>query len=67
MGLRIGLDGELAERAARLRATVDVALYTPRRPDGRSALDRGRARRPGCCRPTIASRPPSSPPALSPT
>jgi energy-coupling factor transporter ATP-binding protein EcfA2 len=35
MGLRPGLDGELAERAERLRATVDVALYTPRRPDGR--------------------------------
>ena len=35
MGLRAGLDGELAERADRLRATVDVALYTPRRPDGR--------------------------------
>ncbi len=35
MGLRTGLDGELAERADRLRATVEVALYTPRRPDGR--------------------------------
>ncbi len=35
MGLRTGLDGELAERAGRLRSTVDVALYTPRRPDGR--------------------------------
>ena len=35
MGLRAGLDGELAERAARLRTTVDVALFTPRRPDGR--------------------------------
>ena len=30
-----GLDGDLAERAARLRSTVEVALYTPRRPDGR--------------------------------
>ena len=27
--------GDLADRAARLRATVDVALFTPRRPDGR--------------------------------
>ncbi len=35
MGLRAELDGELAERAARLRATVEVALFTPRRPDGR--------------------------------
>jgi len=35
MGLREGLEGELAERAARLRATVEVALFTPRRPDGR--------------------------------
>jgi len=36
MGLREGLEGELAECAARLRATVEVALFTPRRPDGRS-------------------------------
>jgi DNA helicase HerA-like ATPase len=35
LGLRPGLDGELARRADRLRATVQVALYTPRRPDGR--------------------------------
>jgi energy-coupling factor transporter ATP-binding protein EcfA2 len=35
MGLREGVTGELADRAARLRATVDVALFTPRRPDGR--------------------------------
>jgi len=35
MGLRKGLDGELADRAARLRATVEVALFTPRRPTGR--------------------------------
>ena len=35
MGLREGLNGELADRAARLRATVGVALFTPRQPDGR--------------------------------
>ena len=35
MGLREGVTGELADRAARLRATVDVALFTPRRSDGR--------------------------------
>ena len=35
MGLRRGITGDLADRAARLRATVDVALFTPRRPDGR--------------------------------
>ena len=35
MGLRAGLDGELAERADQLRASVDVALFTPGRPDGR--------------------------------
>jgi DNA helicase HerA-like ATPase len=35
MGLRVGVTGDLADRAARLRATVDVALFTPRRPDGR--------------------------------
>src|SRR5205823_1021291 len=35
MGLREGLDGPLAERAERLRHEVDVALYTPRRSDGR--------------------------------
>ena len=33
--LRDGLDGDLAERAEQLRRHVDVALYTPRRPDGR--------------------------------
>ena len=36
MGLREGLEGELAERADRLRASVDVALFTPGRPDGRT-------------------------------
>ena len=35
MGLRDGLDGDLAKRAEQLRRHVDVALYTPRRPDGR--------------------------------
>jgi hypothetical protein len=35
LGLRAGLDGELARRADRLRDVVKVALYTPRRPDGR--------------------------------
>ncbi len=35
MGLRTGLEGDLAARAERLRSTVEVALYTPRRPDGR--------------------------------
>jgi hypothetical protein len=35
MGLRDGMTGELADRAARLRNEVDVALFTPRRPDGR--------------------------------
>jgi Helicase HerA, central domain len=35
MGLRNSVAGGLADRAARLRATVDVALFTPRRPDGR--------------------------------
>jgi hypothetical protein len=35
LGLRSGLNGELAERAERLRASVQVALYTPRKPDGR--------------------------------
>jgi hypothetical protein len=35
MGLREGLEGELADQAVRLRATVEVALFTPRRPDGR--------------------------------
>jgi Cdc6-like AAA superfamily ATPase len=35
MGLHAGLDGELAVRAEKLRTTVEVALYTPRRPDGR--------------------------------
>jgi energy-coupling factor transporter ATP-binding protein EcfA2 len=35
MGLRTGIAGELADRAARLQSTVDVALFTPRRPDGR--------------------------------
>ena len=36
MGLREGLEGELAERATRLRASVDVALFTPGQPDGRT-------------------------------
>jgi energy-coupling factor transporter ATP-binding protein EcfA2 len=35
MGLRVGLEGELADCAARLRATVEVGLFTPRRPEGR--------------------------------
>jgi hypothetical protein len=35
LGLRAGLAGELARRADRLRDVVKVALYTPRRPDGR--------------------------------
>ncbi len=35
MGLRNGLDGGLAKRADELRSHVEVALYTPRRPDGR--------------------------------
>jgi hypothetical protein len=35
MGLREGLDGPLGERAARLIEGVEVALYTPRRTDGR--------------------------------
>jgi energy-coupling factor transporter ATP-binding protein EcfA2 len=35
MGLREGVTGELADRAQELRARVDVALFTPRRPDGR--------------------------------
>ena len=35
MGLRDGLDGPLAGRAERLRQNVEVALYTPRRSDGR--------------------------------
>ncbi len=35
MGLRVGVAGDLADRAAQLRTTVDVALFTPRRPDGR--------------------------------
>ncbi|HZW34956.1 MAG TPA: DUF853 domain-containing protein, partial [Isosphaeraceae bacterium] len=35
LGLRPGLTGELAARGERLRAAVDLALYTPRRPDGR--------------------------------
>ena len=35
MGLRDGLDGPLAGRADRLRKEVEVALYTPRRSDGR--------------------------------
>ncbi len=35
MGLRAELDGPLAERGARLRRDVEVALYTPRRFDGR--------------------------------
>jgi energy-coupling factor transporter ATP-binding protein EcfA2 len=35
MGLRGGLEGELAERADRLRASVDVALFTPGQPNGR--------------------------------
>ena len=34
-GTAPGLDGELAARAEKLRSTVEVALYTPRRPDGR--------------------------------
>jgi hypothetical protein len=35
MSLRSPLDGVLAERAERLRCQVEVALYTPRRSDGR--------------------------------
>jgi hypothetical protein len=35
MGLRDELAGPLTERAVRLRRSVDVALYTPRRSDGR--------------------------------
>jgi Cdc6-like AAA superfamily ATPase len=35
LGVRPGLGGELAGRAERLRGAVEVALYTPRRPDGR--------------------------------
>jgi GTPase SAR1 family protein len=35
MGLREGLGGPLAERASRLMEGVEVALYTPRRSDGR--------------------------------
>lgn len=35
MGLREGLEGAIAERASRLVKGVDVALYTPRRADGR--------------------------------
>ncbi len=35
LGLRAGLDRELAARAETLRSSVEVALYTPRRPDGR--------------------------------
>ena len=35
MGLREGLDGPLGERAEKLREGVEVALYTPRRSDGR--------------------------------
>jgi len=35
MGLRDGLDGPLAERGEQLRRNVEVALYTPRRSDGR--------------------------------
>jgi Helicase HerA, central domain len=35
MGLREGLDETARADAARLRAAVDVALFTPRRPDGR--------------------------------
>ena len=35
MGMREGLDGNLAKRAEHLRRHVDVALYTPRRSDGR--------------------------------
>jgi len=36
MGLRKGLEGEMAARADRLRAMVDVALFTPGQPDGRT-------------------------------
>ena len=35
MELRAGLNGPLAERGARLRREVEVALFTPRRFDGR--------------------------------
>jgi hypothetical protein len=35
LGLRPGLTGALAARGQRLRSAVAVALYTPRRPDGR--------------------------------
>jgi chloramphenicol 3-O-phosphotransferase len=36
MGVRKGLEGEQAALAGRLRASVDVALFTPGRPDGRT-------------------------------
>jgi len=35
MSIRDGLEGPLAERAEQLRRTVEIALYTPRRSDGR--------------------------------
>ena len=35
MSLRDGLEGGLANRAEQIRRHVDVAVYTPRRPDGR--------------------------------
>ncbi len=35
-GLRQGLEGDLAERADRLRASLNVALFTPGQPDGRT-------------------------------
>ena len=63
MGLRAGLDGDAGRAggsAAFHGGGRPVHAATARRP---AALDRGRARRPGWrCRPTSASRPPSSPP-----
>ena len=61
MGLRDGLDGPLAGRAERLRDEVEVALYTPRRSDGRPLSIAAAPAGLGRCRPSSGSRPPGSP------
>ena len=62
MGLRDGLDGPLGERAEQLRDGVEVALYTPRRSDGRplsiAAVPAGLGQLP---EPASGSRPRGSP------